>query len=420
MKLNTSLIVIAMAMGIVLQTGCQEPVSWYYDGDSDGYGQSDDFVQSPAQPTGYVALSGDCDDTNASVNPGAVELYDSLDNNCDGLVDEGLAPIFWYLDSDGDGFGNPGDYELAVTQPLSYVLDDTDCDDSNAVIYPGAPELFDYLDNDCDGEVDEAIDPMFWYFDGDEDGFGDPNVRELDIIQPLGYVANGTDCDDDNPAIYPGQQEALDGLDNDCDGQIDEVVGDVFYWLDADMDGYGDPSVPYLMGENPANYVTNNVDCDDNDADAYPFAPEFYDLKDTNCDGIVDTDFSEWYRDADADDFGDPWVSQWSMVQPTGYVTDNTDCDDTDPTVNPGAVEVLDGKDNDCDGVEPPLAPTWYEDADGDGYGNIGVTRNSVTQPVGYVANNQDCDDSNAATNPGAPELWDAIDNDCDGLIDEA
>ena len=113
------------------------------------------------------------------------------------------------LDFDGDG----------------YTESDGDCEPGDPNTYPGAPEICDGQDNDCDGEIDEDFSEMTtWYLDNDGDGFGG-NMEEIEDFCPPDnylYVNNNLDCDDDNPNINPNAEEIEDGIDNDCDGEIDE------------------------------------------------------------------------------------------------------------------------------------------------------------------------------------------------------
>ena len=85
--------------------------------------------------------------------------------------------------------------QQSETQPLGYVLDNTDCDDTRSDVYPNAPEICDGLDNDCDGQVDEGVKTTF-YADSDGDGYGNPSVTTQACSAPTGYVSNNTDCDD--------------------------------------------------------------------------------------------------------------------------------------------------------------------------------------------------------------------------------
>jgi hypothetical protein len=363
---------------------------WYADRDGDGFGDAGSLVEACVAPSGFVADEADCDDGDASINPDADEYCDGVDNDCDGEVDDGAVDVSeYYADVDGDGFGDAAETVMDCTAPSGFVATGDDCDDADASVNPGATELCDGVDNDCDGATDiddpDVADASTWYADADGDGFGEPAATTLACEQPSGAVADGSDCDDGDASIHPDAAEICDGLDNDCDGLVDdddgELVGADSWYFDGDGDGYGDPGSSVAACVNPSGYLADASDCDDGDPSINPDADEYCDGVDNDCDGEVDTgalDVSDFYADLDGDGFGDAADSVWACAAPSGFVADDQDCDDDDPTVNPAATEVCSGLDLDCDGVEPPLCTSCAEHLSADPLAEDGLYRTDL------------------------------------------
>jgi len=193
--------------------------NWWPDTDQDGFGDSFEnpvMATNNNAPANYVRDNTDCDDTSANVNPDATEIPDNLiDEDCNGKI-----AITFYADKDGDGFGNPGttavieidDYDSDA--PTNYSWFAGDCDDNNDAINPKVDEIEgNGIDDNCDGETDI----IEYYIDADGDGYGSSQFAAA------GGVTNNFDCDDSDAEIHPFTKEIVDGLDNDCDGLIDEV-----------------------------------------------------------------------------------------------------------------------------------------------------------------------------------------------------
>ncbi len=400
-----------------------DALTWYADGDADGYGDAAVSVSACLAPSAHVADDTDCDDTDSAVNEAATEICDSVDNDCDGWVDDTDPDLFgattWYGDSDGDGYGGQQYEQAACSQPAGFVASSDDCDDLNAATYPGASEVCDLADNDCDADIDEGVENT-WYEDSDADGYGNGSVSTAACTAPSGYVANALDCDDFSTATNPASYEVCDSVDNDCDGSIDEDAINASTWYqDNDADGYGSLAGTTISCDWLTGYADNPTDCDDLDAGVNPGATELCDTVDNDCDGSVDEGVTiSFYEDTDSDGYGNPGSAADGCTAPGGYVSDATDCDDTEPNSFPGNPETCDGIDNDCaNGVDEGVTTTFYEDADNDGYGNVTSTTDACTPPSGFVSDNSDCNDTDILIYPGASETCDGIDRDCDGIL---
>ncbi len=338
---------------------------------------------------GFSPSQGDCNDRNAEMHPGALEVCgDGLDQDCDGadlacFPDE---PRTWYLDADGDRYSagspltaqeRPGSDYFEASQLLAI---SGDCDDRNAGVHPGAAEICgDGIDQDCSG-ADPACPPVersFWYRDRDGDRYGDGTVTEAATRPGSSYFAAGDllatagDCNDTSAGVHPGASEICgDGIDQDCQG--------------------GDLACPPV-------------------------------------------ERTLWYRDRDRDGHGDGSVTEAATRPGSSYfaagdlLATSGDCNDTSAGVHPGASEICgDGIDQDCSGADlacpPPVTSSWYQDGDGDGYSS-GTTLAAGSRPAGgffsaaeLVATSGDCNDASSGVHPGATEICgDGIDQDCSG-----
>ena len=326
---------------------------WYPDLDLDGFGDPLGLVESCEQPKGSITDGTDCDDTTAAVYPGAEEVCDTLDNDCDDAIDEGVT-TGWYADTDGDGYGSAADFESGCEQPEGTSDVAGDCDDENDQVNPSAIEVCNSVDDDCDGNIDEAnaADAPIWFFDNDGDGYGLTNMGVQSCDAPEGYVGPNDDCDDTNADIHPNAAEFCNDTDDDCDGNIDEDAVDATVWYgDADNDTYGGPTFVLTQCDQPNNYVDNNDDCNDTAGAVNPGAPEVCDGIDNNCDGAIDDLVVEiWYSDGDGDGFGDGDDIANACEAPDGYVDNHDDCDDDNDDINPNAQEVCNDIDDNCNG----------------------------------------------------------------------
>lgn len=404
-------------VGSDVDEDCDGLETCYVDADGDGYRPDgadcattpencatvvslDEDCKDPGEASNTV-LIGDCRDSNADFHKDAAEADCGIteDYNCDGSVG--------YVDADGDGYVACG------------ALGVGDCDDDDPTVHPAGRESpGDGTDGNCD-DVDDC------YQDLDDDNFGSAVVVVGTTLNCSGGGeapwTSAEDCDDDKDWVNPGATETVgDGVNADC------LLGETCF-ADSDGDGFRSDTDSYPSTDNDCKDAkealeTVLVDCDDDDADAYAGATEVAgDETDQDCDG-----FDLCYVDTDADDYR-------TNATVVGKTTDCTgpgeapgsagkDCDDTDSSINPAGTELFaDGVDSDCDRLETCL---W--DADDDGYvdgGGVTVASSDgdCSDPFEALATapDGDCDDLDAAYNPGASEsdCADPTDYNCDGSV---
>ena len=472
---------------LALLTGCLPPFP-------DSRPEDSGTVAVPdADDDGFTVEEGDCDDANDAVYPNANERCNGIDDDCDHNVDDDAVDAsLYFADADEDTFGDPYEPVRTCDAPAGHVSEAEDCDDSNGAIHPGADEVCDGVDNNCDNVTDDdAIDQATWYADVDDDAFGDDATAQAACDAPsVEHVTVGGDCDDLAVDTNPDGTEACGGGDEDCDTFVDDLDPDItgrpLWFPDADGDDYGDEDDPGVEAcVQPAGTTSVQGDCDDGSAAYNPDASETdcTDPEDYNCDGSsgfvdndgdnfsacqdcdddnpganpgeaevcdpqnVDEDCDNGADDADSQGASAGQINTWPDVDLDGFGADgaaavprcdvvagvsanDNDCDDGDADVSPADLELCDlaDTDEDCDGdaddddANPGGLNTFFRDDDGDGFGDPAQpTVQRCDAVVGLAAVDTDCDDTRGFVNPGAPEACDAVDRDedCDSFGDD-
>jgi formylglycine-generating enzyme required for sulfatase activity len=391
---------------------------FFQDADFDGFGNPLQSTFACNQLPGFVTNSDDCDDGNLLRNPNGFEYCNNIDDNCDGTIDElAVDATTYFVDSDGDGHGSLVDvsngYDLiscptfdAITNlpvnPTGYAQSNDDCDDGNATISPSANErCTNGIDENCDGHnTAGATDVTTFLVDADGDTFGsgerDSNgdlAYALDLcIQPYGYVpyaqGDGLDCDDGDFDVKPGAVEL-------CNGQLDNCASDINLNVPTDeVDDDGDGHVECTLDVDPLQWadltagIVGGDDCDDNDINAYPDAPELCNGAFEDCNDPLYIAQSQSAPDDEIDDDGDCFVECYGFnsntweggahtcehVDSVGQIVQETvviggeDCNDDNPDTYVGAAY-----------NDPTICA---QDADGDGdadcnlVGLVGVNTN--------------------------------------------
>ena len=263
---------------------------WTEDVDGDGYGSGPPMDLCDG-PEGWVDQTGDCDETDPDVNLGADEICDGdkVDEDCDGLVDDADDSMLsiglntFYVDDDGDGFGNDDTRVMACAESPGAAAVGGDCNDAGSAVYPGATEYCNEydVDFDCDGLLnDDDSDTLessmtTFYADGDGDAYGDASKTSLACVQPRGTVTDSRDCDDTDASASPvGIEICNDGIDQNCDGVVSPecgiggsmelsisdlpayviaIPGDLDFAVGGDIDGNGDDDLYF------GSYTSSNL-----------------------------------------------------------------------------------------------------------------------------------------------------------------
>ena len=444
---------------ITINLTIENGTTYYADLDNDGFGDVSNTINTCVPPSsGYVSNSDDCDDQNNAI---------------------GIGNTTYFLDADLDGFGDLNNTTLGCVLPNGYSLNGLDCNDNDLNINPNATDIPDNgIDEDCSGADASVLGSELGLYEFTQasscpvlalsvttqpanavfsdfatlgttcsasanvfstSGWNTTAAINLDEYNQFSVVANPCFSLDLNKIIFthrvsatggaptwtlrssiddftsdiatgatiasnqtdtiilPSSFDALDGATfrlyifnmgnasatwrNDnviVIGNINSVPQQLFY-ADADGDTFGDQNSTILACSAPQGYVSDATDCDDSNVSLNPL--------------------TVWYEDADSDSYGNINSTFVGCVAPLNYVLVNGDCDDADNTV---AIPVL-----------------YYEDNDNDGFGVPFGVSYCQNPGAGFVLNNTDCDDSQNSVYPGAPEICDDFDNNCNGQTNE-
>ena len=347
------------------------------------------------------------------------EVCDAIDNDCDKLVDEGeddepLSEECYEGVASTLGVG-----ECAAGSKTCFAGKWTSCQDQVL----STDEICDDKDNDCDAKTDEGCDD-------DEDGYCDVDMVVVDGTETC--PKGGGDPDYDDQGVNPGAKEICNGIDDDVDGEVDEedALGCKTYFLDQDGDGYGLIESLKCLCQPTGDYGALQAgDCNDLATNVNNGHAESCDSVDNDCDDEIDEPgalgCTPYFLDQDGDGFGVLGNSSCLCQADGDYDTTKAgDCADDDSAVNPNHPEVCDDKDNDCDNEVDEIGAlactNYYLDEDKDGFGTgIPQCLCNSDEEAGLIAVAAgDCADDADDINPGVLELCDAVDNNCDGLVD--
>ncbi len=391
--------------GSTNDVNAQNCLNFYTDVDGDTYGTTPFKCMCVASGVIKVNKPGDCADTNTAVNPGATEICNNVDDDCNGQTDEGC-------DDDLDGFCDANMTYVAPPTPGICPQGPGDTDDTDPKINPAGTEICDGKDNDSNGKIDEGCDD-------DKDGYCDTGM--FTSGKPPACPKGGGDCDDTSSLINPGvQEECTTAVDDNCNGTTNDLgaVDCTPFFFDGDVDKWGTTASKCFCVPVGQYSAINPGDCNDDVSAINPAVAEICDGIDNNCDGNTD-------ESCDADGDGYCAVGKILVGLPAICPSGPGDCNDGDPAVNPAKAEVCgNGKDDNCDGSQNDLGAVgctqFFADGDGDSYG-LNTSKKCLCVPQGAFASTTggDCNDADKTVNPGATEACNAVDDNCNGSTDE-
>jgi hypothetical protein len=288
---------VAQACGTVFnQDDCDDGALLFEDLDADGFGTA------TLVPCGGSSNNLDCNDQDAFVFPSQTEFCDNQDQNCNGEVDEGVALFDYYLDVDGDGFGAGELVQSCDNLSPAYSSIAGDCNDADIEVFPTQAEWCDEMDQNCNGSIDEGLIESTYFADADGDGYGVGAAILSCLDLSAQFALLDGDCNDANATVYPGQEESCDQVDENCNGQVDENLPLISYYLDLYGDGFGSGSANLWCESQGTGYSEFGNDCDDTNLNINPAQTEILDNGiDENCDGMVEVGIHE------------QGLSQWSF-----------------------------------------------------------------------------------------------------------
>ncbi|MBR58115.1 MAG: hypothetical protein CMH54_08855 [Myxococcales bacterium] len=392
-----------------------------------------------ADEDGFLAGQGDCDDEDPEIHPYAIERCNNVDDDCDGIVDDGNPETngtWLFVDytsdipchPDGETVATTGSCSPGVTVCAHGVIDPVTNQPSTEhqcleAVLP-AEEICDAELNDenCDGDDNNlnAIDCTTLFLDQDGDSFGLDNDTECRCYEHGFYTAlEGGDCDDGIFNVNPlGIETCQTTYDDDCNGDTNDLnaVECALFYPDTDADNYGDAFAdPECRCAATSAYPSqDNTDCNDNLGSIHPTAEEFCNLIDDDCDSETDEAFPLLNQACDGDDSDQCTYGTFSCTLDTLGI----ECIDEDPT---NVEESCDNIDNDCDGEtdeENAAGCTiYFADVDGDGYGVADDIRCLCSQVAPHTTTVPgDCNDGDEDVHPDITEICgNGQDDNCTG-----